>query len=139
MAPRRSKAPKAKRSVKPLEVVAPAPDYDEATPKFCLHHVHAEHCVTELAEKQRADFAVAVQKRCEMTWRDIKLASRHGFGSELIDAGAIKPGIPRAFEDTDKFTVLRYSGKLPMVGVRVQDVFHVLWIERHYGEVYDHD
>ena len=34
--------------------------------------------------------------------------------------------------------VLRYKGKLPMAGIRVQDVLHILWIEPHFGDLYDH-
>lgn len=34
--------------------------------------------------------------------------------------------------------VFRYSDRLPMAGVRVGDTFHVVWIERQYGELYDH-
>jgi len=33
----------------------------------------------------------------------------------------------------------RYMGKLPMLGVRVREVFHLLWVERQFGDVYDHD
>jgi hypothetical protein len=29
-------------------------------------------------------------------------------------------------------------GILPVVGVRIGNVFHILWIERQFGGVYDH-
>lgn len=32
----------------------------------------------------------------------------------------------------------RYHGKRPMLGVRINEVFHVLWIERQFGDVYAH-
>jgi len=73
-----------------------------------------------------------------MTWKQIKLADRHGLGSELVPAAQIRPSVPAAFEDREKFLVLRYNGTLPMVGVRAEDTFHILWIERNYGDVYDH-
>jgi hypothetical protein len=34
--------------------------------------------------------------------------------------------------------VFRYHGKLPMAGVRVRDVYHVLWIEPGFGQFYAH-
>ncbi len=73
-----------------------------------------------------------------MTWADIKTAGRHKKGTELMPANKIKPSIPERFQDADKFLVFRYSGMLPMLGVRINDVFHVLWIESSYGQVYDH-
>lgn len=34
--------------------------------------------------------------------------------------------------------VFRYDGKLHMAGVRVRDVYHVLWIEPEFNSLYDH-
>ena len=50
----------------------------------------------------------------------------------------IKAPIPQQFGDRDKFMVFRYHGKLPMGGVRVGDVYHVLWIEPEFNRLYDH-
>ena len=81
---------------------------------------------------------MALQDRARMTWLQIKMAGRHGLGSENITKGQIRATIPEAFRGTDQFMALRYHDKLPMVGVRVKDVFHVLWIEARYGDVYPH-
>lgn len=113
-------------------------DTNTLTPKFCLAYIVNGYCLRELSVEQQAAFALALQKRCEMTWKDITLADRHGLGSEMLPAGQIKPQIPNSFRDRDKFLVIRYNGNLPMVGIRILDVFHVLWIERDYGDVYDH-
>jgi hypothetical protein len=32
----------------------------------------------------------------------------------------------------------RCSGRLPMAGVRSGDVFHIVWIEARFNELYDH-
>lgn len=87
---------------------------------------------------KRADFAMALQLRSQMTWREITMAGRHGLGTEFMPASSIKPSTPEAFEDTERFLVMRYSGRLPMAGVRVNDVFHILWIEPEYNKLYDH-
>lgn len=122
----------------PLQEPPPPQDPNKATPRFCLRHLQSGFDIEALDVQKRADFAVALQKRARMQWRDIILASRHGLGSENMPAKFIKPGIPPQFEDTDTFMVLRYSGKLPMVGVRTLDTFHIVWIEKAFGEVYDH-
>ena len=73
-----------------------------------------------------------------MTWEELIRADRHGLGLETLPADQIRPQIPTGFEDTRKFQVFRYSGRLPMVGTRTNDTFHVIWIEKDFGDVYDH-
>ena len=73
-----------------------------------------------------------------MTWSQIVRADRHGLGLETIPANQIRPSVPSSFADAQKFLVLRYDENLPMVGSRVKETFHVLWIEANYGDVYDH-
>ena len=53
--------------------------------------------------------------------------------------GQIRPSVPQRFQDQPKTMVFRYDGNLPMAGFRVDDVFHVLWIEPAFGKLYDHD
>ena len=69
----------------------------------------------------------------------LTLQSRHGHGLEHLPVGQIKKKVPVQFSDEEKLTVFRYSSDLrPMIGVRVQDVFHILWIEKDFGDVYEH-
>ncbi len=113
-------------------------DTSSHTPKFCLHHLRNGYCLDELDRERRADFAMALFRRRSMTWLQIIQADRHGLGLETIPVDRIKPDIPGQFVDADKFVVLRYSDRLPMVGVRRGDTFHVIWVEKNYGDVYDH-
>jgi hypothetical protein len=133
----RGNRPKFSSSAKLTQAPAPI-NYDEQTPKFCLRHLHRDFNVKALTADKQADFALALQLRATMTWREIIMAPKHGLGAEHIPKGQIRAPIPRGFEDADQFLVLRYSGKLPMAGVRVQDVFHILWIEPEFGRLYDH-
>lgn len=138
MGKQRSTPPKAAN--RPAEINAPPapPDPNQQTPRFCLRHSQTGFDVDKLSKDQRADFAVALHKRARMTWREIILADKHGLGLETMPRKSIKPKVPAQFEDTEKFHVLRYSGKLPMVGVRLLDTFHIIWIEAAFGDVYDH-
>jgi len=63
-----------------------------------------------------------------------------GFGPAALSAThGRRDRFPAAqFQDQDKFMVFRYYGKLPMAGVWVADVYHVLWIEPEFGKLYDH-
>jgi hypothetical protein len=106
------------------EPAAP-PNYDDESPKFCLNFL-------------RNGFDVHALDAAGQKWKDLITAHRHKQGTELIPASQIKAPIPPQFQDEPKFMVLRYDGKLPMVGVRVRDVFHVLWIEPEFGRLYKH-
>ncbi|WP_433291564.1 hypothetical protein ACQPZQ_02430 [Pseudonocardia sp. CA-142604] len=113
-------------------------NYDLQTPKFCLRHLQPGFDIAELDAAGKASFAEALFKRARMNWSEITTAPKHGLGSEFIPAGRIKPSIPEAFQDADRFLVLRYDGKLPMAGIRALDVLHILWIERTFNTLYDH-
>lgn len=123
------------------ETIAKVPDvvdYNNETPKFCLRHLQPGFDVQGLSQAKRAAFAVALQKRATMTWQQIIFGDRHGLGTEKLSKGAIKPTVPIAFQDREYFLALRYEGMLPMVGARVKDVLHILWVEPEFGDLYNH-
>ena len=115
------------------------PEFNKATPKFCLNYLRSGFDVHALSHQRQAAFAKTLQKLAASTWQELTLAPRHGQGKEFIPVGKVKAPIPERFQDNERFTVFRYDGKLPMAGVRVDDVFHVLWIEPEFGRLYDHD
>jgi hypothetical protein len=112
---------------------------DSEPPKFSLHFLCPDFDVHALDAEGQAAFAKTLQKLSSSSWADLKRAQRHGQGSELIPAGEIKAPIPSQFQGEPKFMVFRYRGMLPMAGVRVRDVYHVLWIEPEFGRLYAHD
>jgi hypothetical protein len=118
----------------------PRVDFGKRTPVFCLHHLQDGHDVASLRDKAaQAQFALTLHKCAKLTWQDIGQAGRHGNGTEWIPAGQVRAPIPEKFSDQTKFMAFRYNGKKPMLGVRINEVFHVLWIEREFGDVYPHD
>lgn len=114
-------------------------DYNKRTPVFCLHHLQSGYDVDSLQDKGgQAQLALTLHKCAKMKWQDIGQSGRQQSGTEWIPAKQIRAPIPNKFQDQDKFMAFRYNGKLPMLGVRINDVFHILWIERSFGDVYDH-
>jgi hypothetical protein len=113
-------------------------DTNKDTPKFCLHNLSAGFDVENLPKERRAAFALSLQQRAKLTWQQIMMADKHGQGTEKLPARSIRANVPRKYSDTQEFLVMRYDGRRPMVGVRANDVFHVLWIESEYGDLYDH-
>jgi hypothetical protein len=108
------------------------------TPKFCLAHIHGTQNVDCLSRVQKADFASALQKRSRMRWADLRTADRHGLGLETLPVDSLRISLPSQFAGHLKVLVFRYSDLLPMVGIRVNEVFHILAIEDQFGVLYDH-
>ncbi|MGX7681870.1 hypothetical protein ACSMXN_23555 [Jatrophihabitans sp. DSM 45814] len=52
--------------------------------------------------------------------------------------GQLRAAAPAAFSGEERVLVLRYDGKHPMAGVRINDVLHLLWLEPKFGDLYDH-
>jgi hypothetical protein len=125
--------PAGKVPARPAEV-----NYDEKTPKFCLHYLVRDFGLDALDTQATAAFARTLHRVSCSSWRELLLANHKGQGYEFIPAGQIRAPIPPTFQDSKRFMMFRYSGNLPMGGERVQDVLHVLWVERHFGELYDH-
>ena len=138
MAKRKGKPPVSNSATVATTTTAPRTGSSNAEhPKFCLAFIQSAFDVKALPEDQQADFAKTLQDRASLSWEMIMKAERHGQGYEHLPSSKL-PSPPAAFSDRDQFMVFRYSGKRPMVGVRVDDVFHIIWIEREFGELYSH-
>jgi hypothetical protein len=135
----RNRGTRPEPSQRALAVPTQPASHDSESPKFCLHFLHRDFDVNSLGPEKQAAFAKTLQKLASSVWADIKRAPRHGQGTELLPARDLKAPIPARFQDQDKFMVFRYHGKLPMAGVRVADVYHVLWIEPEFGKLYNHE
>ena len=122
----------------PVRIPSAEEDHSAGHPKFCLRFLQRGFDVTNLDKDLRADLALTLQQRSSLTWTELRQAGRHGQGYELLPRQSLSAPIPAAFADRERFHVFRYSGKLPMAGVRVGDVFHIVWIERRFNELYDH-
>ena len=72
-----------------------------------------------------------------LSWNELIHHRRHGLGYEKIPKRLIKPAIPEHL-DLETYLAFRHQGNLPFVGFRTGDVFHVLWVERRYNDLYNH-
>lgn len=114
-------------------------NYDDDPPIFSLERLQdGKYCLSKLEQAHKADFAEAMFRRRRMSWRDLKQTGRHGLGLEKIPKNQINAGIPAFITDEQEhFLALRFSGKAPMVGYRVRNIFYVLWFDPTF-ELYDH-
>ncbi len=109
-------------------------------PVFCFKHLQN----TSIKECKDAsifyDFLDRLQKLSNLGWKEIRTSQRHGFGMEKIPVGFIIPKLPKFITpDVSHLTIFRANGNnLPFLGVQNGSVFHVIYLETKFGDVYDH-
>ena len=99
---------------------------------FSLEKVQVgTYCFSKLETEEKAAFSDSIFKRKSLSWLDIIQSPKHGLGSEKIPKDKIKAPIPKFItEEEDFFLVLRFHGKMPMIGYREKNIFFVLWFDR---------
>lgn len=86
------------------------------------------------------NFIQHLKRFCNLTWDDIKVTHRHGFGSETISVERLTPNalqwVPAGLR---KLIVLRATGNNHVfLGYRDGNVFQILFIEYCFGDIYTH-
>lgn len=116
-----------------------ADDTNTLKPHFSLEHLapDSDFNMAKCGLHDRAEFALALRDRSQMTWAEIMQAPRKGLGCEKI--GTLKVRIPSAVprDKHDKIVAFRFGQLARFLGFRDGRVFHVLWID-HAGKAYDH-
>ncbi len=113
--------------------------HDDSHPIFCLRYLQSGFDLEECTKDQQAAFAKALRKRSQMSWYEIKNAPKHGLGLEKISRNSIKAPIPKHItEDVEYFIALRFFTKAPMVGYRIRNVFHIVWLDPKFT-LYKHE
>lgn len=134
MSKKRIKPPKSDKekitlpSIKDLET-----DY----PIFCFKHL----CINSNRDyKFYLNFIHRLNKLSNLTWTNINESPRHGFGTEKLPVNQIKPDLPKFISpDVKELLVFRANGdNRPFLGLRNGKIFHILFIEEKFGDVYNH-
>jgi hypothetical protein len=104
-------------------------------PLFSLEHLHPSYSINLCEKDDKVAFAERICELGKMTWASIQASHKHSFGSEIIR----NVNLPKPACIGDRAIIaFRYSGKKPMVGFRDGRVLNIVWIERQFGDVYDH-
>lgn len=108
-------------------------------PIFCFRHFD-ETMFDALSNRRKSDFISRLKKLSQFTWSYINTLRRHQYGTEHMPRGLIKSKLPNfVTDDVQKLSVFRYtSDNYPFLGLRRDNVFHILLIEKEFGDVYDH-
>jgi len=122
----------AKQNVKEQKLDRKAKWEDEIEhPVFCFRHLHKDYHIDKCETVDKVRFLERIVKLCNLTWQEIKLADKHGFGTEKIPKKNIKQQLPKEVTEDVPLLALRYNGKKPFVGFKNRFVFHVLFIDRN--------
>ncbi|PRY46966.1 hypothetical protein CLV58_10130 [Spirosoma oryzae] len=107
-------------------------------PVFCFRYLVKGFDLEQCEEYESVALIKHLYNLSQLTWEEIKLAPRHGMGSEKIQRNSIKASIPKFItDDVDYFLALRFQGKKPFVGHRSGSVFHIIWIDNKFT-LYNH-
>jgi hypothetical protein len=106
-------------------------------PVFCFKYLQT---VPKRDYEFYANFIERLKKLSNLTWKQIDIADKHGFGTEKMPLTQIKPSLPKfVTPDIDALTVFRADGdNRPFLGLRRGNVFHIIFIEEKFGDVYEH-
>ena len=84
-------------------------------------------------------FLLRLKKLSELGWKEIEKSDRHSFGMEKIPREIIKHRIPPQITPEVPLFAFRAAGNnLPFVGFREGKVFHIVFVEASFGDIYDH-
>ena len=84
-------------------------------------------------------FLLRLKKLSELGWNEINTAERHGFGWEKIPREILKHNLPQEITPEVPLLAFRATGdNLPFVGFRDGKVFHIVFIEAGFGDIYNH-
>ena len=107
-------------------------------PIFCFRYLQTE---PKDDHKFYSDFIVRLKKISSLTWTQINVAERHGFGTEKMPIKQIKIQLPKfVTPEITHLLVFRANGdNRPFLGLRNGTVFHIIFIEEKFGDVYNHN
>ena len=129
-----------KKRLKPIE------EDDGVERKYSYPLFSFKHLQTSVSYKNTKDtkffivFLERLNKLSLLGWEEIRKSQRHSYGMEKIPIGKIKPQLPNFITpDIKELHVFRATGSNKVfVGLQQEDVFHVIFIEAEFGEVYKH-
>ncbi|MDR0811757.1 MAG: hypothetical protein LBN23_05765 [Paludibacter sp.] len=110
-------------------------------PVFCFKYLQD----VSIRGSKDADFFVEylfrLQKLSDLGWQEIRTSPKHSFGTENIPIRNLNPTkFPSLITpEVSHLTAFRATGNnRPFLGIQEGNVFHVIFIETKFGDIYTH-
>ena len=108
-------------------------------PLFSFRHLQKVSFTSCRSSSFFVNFLTRLQKLSQLGWQKIDQSSRHSFGLEKIPQDIIHHKLPQEITPEVPIYAFRATGNnLPFVGFREGKIFHILFIESRFGDIYQH-
>jgi len=93
---------------------------DDFPPRFSLRFLvkHPDFGFESLSNQGKIALANTIYKLSDNSWKNLRLASRHGLGYEKIERTDLKFTLPSSIPIDRPIIAFRFCGKAPMLGYR---------------------
>jgi hypothetical protein len=106
-------------------------------PIFCFRHIHRIYGLEQCTANEKSALIDRLYKLSQLTWQQISITQRHGFGFEKIEQTSIKTEMPKHITKDVTLYSFRFDGLKPFVGYRSTYIFHIVFIDRDFT-LYNH-
>lgn len=109
-------------------------------PLFCFKYMQ-EYSIKDCRNHEFFyKFLLRLKKLSILGWKEIAKDDKHSFGTENIPINQIIPQRPLFLTpDITELMCFRANGdKRPFLGFRIGNIFHVVFIEAKFNEIYNH-
>ena len=113
-------------------------NYDKLKPIFSFRHMsyRGRNCLLRCDSSSRASMVNTLLQLSQLTWSQILSTPKESYGKENIPREQFKVSLPRfVTPDVKKLMVFRFSKSERMVGIRHNDIYHILIVG---ANLYDH-
>ena len=105
-------------------------------PVFCLHYLEPKYCLSKCDQPERASFADTIRILSQIPWAEITAKKISGF-EKIINKKSIRGRLLGIINEDESIIGFHFHGKKPMLGIRRNCIFHIIWFDRRF-ELYDH-
>ncbi len=109
-------------------------------PVFCFKHLQSNSIQNCKDFEFFYSFLDRLRRLSELGWKEIRNTQRHGFGMEKISVDQIKPKLPYfVTPEVNHLMVFRAHGdNRTFLGIQKNKLFHIIFIESNFGDIYNH-
>lgn len=113
-------------------------DTSREHPTFSFTHLVGDYCIPTCSQEQKAALADAIYNLSRLQWVEIMQQSKNGLGCEKIPRYRLRKPVPAHITDDITLLAFRFWKKAPMVGYRIGETFHIVWLDKNF-DLYPHE